>query len=119
MAEKHSRMTSQGRFYWWTHRLWELSQDLPIITVDIGSIKEFEQNCWFFMLEDATCKAVARHAQRIFQADLSYPIILSAEGFLMDGGHHVSKAWLNGMTEINAVRFEVDPEPDWIVPLKV
>ena len=117
MAEKHSRMTEKSRYYWWTQRLWELSQDLPIITVEIGSIKEFEQNCWFFTLEDATCKAVARHAQRIFQADLSYPIILSAEGFLMDGGHRISKAWLNGMTEINAVRFEIDPEPDWIEPL--
>ncbi len=118
MAEKHSRMTEKGRCYWWTQRLWELSQDLPIISVDISSIKEFEQNCWFFTLEDATCKAVARHAQRIFQANLSYPIILSAEGFLMDGGHRLSKAWLNGMTQINAVRFEVDPEPDWVEALE-
>jgi hypothetical protein len=36
----------------------------------------------------------------------------------MDGGHHLSKAWLNGMTEINAVRFEVDPTPDWIEALE-
>ena len=110
MAEKHSRITLQGRFYWWTQRLWELSQDLPIIT--------FEQNCWFFTLEEATCKAVAAHAQRIIRADLSYPIILSAQGFLMDGGHRLSKAWLNGMTQINAVRFEIDPEPDWIEALE-
>jgi hypothetical protein len=118
MAEKHSRMTEKGRLYWWTQRLWELSRELPIIAIEIGSIQEFEQNCWFFTLEDATCKAVARHAQRIFQADLSYPIILSAEGFLMDGGHRLSKAWLNGMTEINAGRFKVDPEPDWIEALE-
>jgi hypothetical protein len=118
MAEKHSRLTSQGRYYWWTERLWKLSQGLPLTSVKIDSIKEFEQNCWFFKLEQATCKAVAHHAQRIIQADLSYPIILSAEGFLMDGGHRLSKAWLNGMTEINAVRFEIDPEPDWIESLE-
>jgi diguanylate cyclase (GGDEF)-like protein len=49
----------------------------------------------------------------IQKADLSYPVILSADGRLMDGGHRISKAWLSGLTTINAVRFPVDPEPDY------
>jgi hypothetical protein len=32
----------------------------------------------------------------------------------MDGGHRISKAWINGETTIKAVRFTVDPEPDYI-----
>ncbi len=30
----------------------------------------------------------------------------------MDGGHRVVRAWLDGKTEIDAVRFPEDPEPD-------
>ena len=41
-------------------------------------------------------------------------MILSADGRLMDGGHRVAKAWLSGTTTIEAVRFSVDPEPDYI-----
>jgi hypothetical protein len=50
----------------------------------------------------------------MFAADLSYPIILAASGRLMDGGHRIGKAWMEGRTTIAAVRFEADPEPDWI-----
>jgi hypothetical protein len=47
---------------------------------------------------------------------LRYPIILSADGGLMDGGHRVCKAWMLGHTEISAVQFPQDPEPDYILP---
>jgi hypothetical protein len=50
--------------------------------------------------------------QRIQAADLSIPIILSADGHVMDGMHRVAKAWLLGLTEIQAVQFPQDPEPD-------
>lgn len=45
-----------------------------------------------------------------------YPVILSADGRLMDGGHRIAKAWLSGATTISAVRFTTDPEPDYIQP---
>jgi hypothetical protein len=32
----------------------------------------------------------------------------------MDGGHRVAKAWLAGRLTVDAVCFEVDPEPDWV-----
>ena len=63
-----------------------------------------------------TCRAVAEHARRIEAADLSHPIILASDGALMDGGHRIAKAWLMGMTEVDAVRFEVDPAPDRVEP---
>ncbi|MCB0105839.1 MAG: hypothetical protein KDE53_08015, partial [Caldilineaceae bacterium] len=51
--------------------------------------------------------------QRILDADLNYPIILSAEGYLMDGGHRIAKAYLAGIPTISAVQFLQDPEPDY------
>ena len=72
-------------------------------------------DCWFVGRNVPTCRAVAEHARRIQNADLSYPVILAADGHLMDGGHRIAKAWLYGETDVLAVRFEVDPAPDWIV----
>jgi len=115
MPGKHSHMTEQGRATWYTERLWELSRTLPIQDVSIGSIAAFDQDCWFGPDTPPTCRAVALHAQRIQNADLSYPIILSASGNLMDGGHRLAKAWLLGHECIRAVQFVTDPEPDYIV----
>lgn len=71
-------------------------------------------NCWFGPDLPPTCRAVAEHARRIQEARRDHPIILSADGGLMDGGHRVAQAWLAGDTRISAVRFAVDPEPDWV-----
>jgi hypothetical protein len=88
---------------------------LPVRTIAIDQIAEFDQDCWFGT-HIPTCRAVAEHARRIRDADLTYPIILSSNGGLMDGGHRIGKAWLEGLTEIRAVQFVVDPEPDYVVP---
>ncbi|WP_129668054.1 hypothetical protein [Phytoactinopolyspora endophytica] len=113
MPERHSRPVPGGRAVFLTARLWELAKDLPIERVPIDAIREFDQDCWFDG-EPATCRMVARHVERIQQADLNYPVILSADGRLMDGGHRIAKAWLSGAATIDAVRFRVDPEPDYI-----
>lgn len=115
MPEKHSHLVAGGRGYWWTERLWDLARGLPVITVSIDDIQEFDMDCWFNGVAP-TCREVATHARRINQADLSHPVILAADGRLMDGGHRVAKAWLQGQTEVSAVQFADDPEPDWITP---
>jgi hypothetical protein len=116
VAQKHSRLTAKGRYVWYTERLWQLSKHLPSKTVSIESVPEFDTNCWFDDKNPPTCRAVAAHAKRIYEADLSHPIILSAEGFLMDGGHRLAKAWLLGLKEVRAVQFETNPEPDEVRP---
>ena len=40
-------MVQGGRGHWWTDRLWVESADLPIVTVPIDSIAEFDMDCWF------------------------------------------------------------------------
>lgn len=113
--ETHSHHVPGGRGHWLTERLWTESAGLPVTTVAIDDIPEFDKDCWF-RGGAATCRAVAEHARRIGAADLSYPVILSASGGLMDGGHRVAKAYLQGASTVAARRFVTDPEPDWIVP---
>jgi probable phosphoglycerate mutase len=92
-------------------RLWELAKSLPTKRVPLEQIKELDEDCWFGG-KAPTLRQVGEHARRIHNADFSHPIILNAAGGLMDGGHRVVKAWLDGKTEIEAVQFDSDPEPD-------
>ncbi|MGO9877717.1 MAG: chromosome partitioning protein ParB [Acidimicrobiia bacterium] len=113
--ETHSHVVSGGRGHWWTDRLWAASADLPVQTVPIDSIAEFDLDCWFHG-RGPTCREVAEPARRINAADLTYPVILAADGSLMDGGHRIAKAYLLGEQHVQARRFVTDPTPDWIVP---
>ena len=115
--EKHTRPLSDGRRgLWWTDRLWALAADLPTIPVRLDDIPEVDQDCWFPPRHAPSIREVAGHVKRIIEADLAYPVILCAEGRLMDGGHRVAKALIDGANEIGAVRFRVTPEPDEVLP---
>lgn len=115
MPETHSHTVPAGRAFWITEKLWRAAEGLPVTRVALSAIAEFDQNCWFGERHAPTCRAVAEHARRIQDADLAYPIILSADGRLMDGGHRLAKAWLRGDSDIAAVRFVADPTPERIV----
>ncbi|MBA4012520.1 MAG: chromosome partitioning protein ParB [Phenylobacterium sp.] len=108
-------MADGRRGLWWTDRLWALSADLPVEQVKLSEIGEFDLDCWFQDRHVPSVRNVAEHARRIFDADLAYPVIICAEGRLMDGGHRLAKAWMEGREEIAAVRFRQTPEPDEIL----
>ena len=111
----HSRIISDQRTIWDVNRLVRLSTSLPVKEVSLSEINELDECFWFG--EDnagATCRQVAEHALLINETDLKYPIILSADGGVMDGMHRVAKALIEGRESIKAVQFELDPEPDYI-----
>jgi ribonuclease HI len=108
----HSTTVDGETLVWNVERLWEAARDLPVRPVLLDSVSEcLDADCWFGG-QAPTGRQVAEHARRIYEADFSHPIILSASGQLMDGGHRIARAWLEGRTEIDAVRFEHDPVPD-------
>jgi hypothetical protein len=115
MKQFHNRTTKEGKLVWDVDRLVRLAKDLPTKTIPLARIREFEEVYWFDDQYRPTCRAVVSHLQRIQEANLSSPIILSADGHVMDGMHRVAKAWLLGLTEIQAVQFLQDPEPDQIL----
>ena len=115
MPENHSHTVPGGRGHWWTENLWRAAAALPVHQVAIADVAEVDADCWFRGVAP-TLREVADHARRIEAADLSYPIILAADGRLMDGGHRLARALIDGRTHIAAVRFETDPTPDRLVP---
>ena len=111
----HLRQSEYGLLIWDVDRLVELSKDLPRQEVPLSEIRELDEPYWFGLKSDRpTCRAVANHARLIGEADLRYPIILCAEGRVMDGMHRVAKAYVEGRETIKAVRLTETPEPDYV-----
>ncbi|MFC1679154.1 hypothetical protein ACFL2T_02960 [Elusimicrobiota bacterium] len=82
--------------------------------MSLDSIREIDEPFWFGDRNDkATCRAIVEHMRLTKETDLSFPIILSADGRLMDGMHRVAKALLEGRETIEAVKFVQDPKPDY------
>lgn len=117
IKHKHSRIINGQRHVWDVEKLWKLSENLAVTTIQIDSIKELDQDCWFGYGSTTlpTIRNVAKHCKRIIEADMQYPILLTADGQLVDGGHRIAKAYLNGQTEIDAVFLDDLPAADFIV----
>jgi hypothetical protein len=111
----HFRDSPQGLRAWSVHRLVELSRDLIREDVPLSAIRELDEPFWSSGKEDPlNCREIANHARLISECDLIFPIILSSDGRVMDGMHRVCKAFNLGLETIEAVRFTVDPEPDYV-----
>jgi len=96
---------------WYTERLWRLAQDLPVKSVPISAIAALDEPVWFGEVKP-TCRREAEHAKRMQSVSFEHPIILSAEGWVMDGMHRVCKALLLELDTIQPVQFPCTPEPD-------
>ncbi|RZG83633.1 hypothetical protein EXE10_10755 [Acinetobacter sp. WCHAc060033] len=109
----HFRQVGDDTCIWDVYRLVELSQNVPTIEILLTEIRELNESYWFPDIYPTT-QQIIDHIQLVQDADLKYPIIVCAEGRVMDGMHRVAKAKLQGQLTIQAVKFEVTPQPDFI-----
>lgn len=118
MTRRIDRTTQKvGEKYhvWYTERLWEATKDLPVIDVEIESLKHLDGVCWFDDDFPPTLRNVVEHFVRMERVDTDYPIILDPNGQLFDGAHRVAKAMARGQSTIQAVQMTQVPPPDEIV----
>ena len=108
----HFRSSPDGLLAWDVDRLVALTEPMPVVQVPLAAIRELDEAYWFDHGNAPTCRAVAEHARLIDEADLRYPIILSADGGVMDGMHRVAKALIQKVDRLPAKRFVQDPAPD-------
>ena len=100
---------------WDVDRLVALAADLPVDDVLLSSIPDIDSAYWFAADDaPATVRDVVGHMELINAADLAYPVILGVDGRVMDGMHRIAKALLQGEKTVRAVRFAVEPEPDYV-----
>ncbi|ENX32574.1 hypothetical protein F889_03357 [Acinetobacter colistiniresistens] len=109
----HFRVVGKDTYIWDVHHLVELTKTFVIKKVVLADIQELNEAYWF-PDQYPTTQQIIEHFQLIQDADQSYPIILCAQGRVMDGMHRVAKASLLQQKDILAVQFEQTPEPDFI-----
>jgi hypothetical protein len=107
------RPTPRGFSAWDVDRLVRLTESFPRRRVALSDIREFAEP-WFGPGEPPTWRALVEHVKLMDAADLSFPIILAADGAVMDGMHRLAKALKAGHADIEAVQFVVDPPPDYL-----
>jgi len=114
-AQYHFRSSPHGLCAWDVGRLIQLSSALVRERVPLSAIRELDEPYWTGGPDQRlTCREVVEHARLMLECDLGFPVILSSDGRVMDGMHRICKALLDGLDEIEAVRFVQDPEPDYV-----
>ena len=98
---------------WDLDDIWALSTKLELTAVHVDCLWKNYKDAWCWQWEDEQInnEFFLHHMNRVMEADLNYPIILSEEGLIFDGVHRLVKAKFLGHTEIYAVKFSKDPEP--------
>lgn len=94
---------SDGDYTWRVSTLWKLVEGQEPKKVKLKSLPKFDARVWANSIRHVSTAWILDHARRINEADLSYPIILSPLGEVMDGCHRIEKARRDGLEEIDAV----------------
>ena len=114
-TQYHFRRSARGLCAWNVHRLIEQSSSLVRKRIPLSAIRELDEPYWANeRTHPLTCREIVGHARLMLDCDLAYPVILSSDGRVMDGMHRIGKALREGRSDIDAVRFLIDPEPDYI-----
>lgn len=112
-SQIHSMLRDGHRRTWRVPRLWALAAELPAFDHPIDAFAElFDLDVWFGDRHRPTVGRVLEHMARIEAADLSHPVILSADDVVMDGMHRICRARLLGHATVRCVRFDPTPPPD-------
>ena len=110
----HFRQSDRGLLAWDVLRLIELTKKNQVVQVPLSEIRELRETYWFGLGALPITEDIAQHAKQIYEAELSYPIILCPEGRVMDGMHRVCKAHLEKRKFISAVKLTELHEPDYV-----
>lgn len=111
----HFRDVGGRMFVWDVRKLLKAAARLPVIDVALDDIRELDESYWFETTKQpATCRSVGDHMKLVQAADLSFPILICAEGRVMDGMHRVVKAYIEGQQSITARQLPVTPPPDYV-----
>jgi len=102
---------SNGEETWDVKDLWAAAEGIEPVWLSLDEVVDIEE-----LLDSHTWSAgplsvreILDHLNRIENADLSYPIILTPEGFIGDGCHRLIRAWREGREGIHVVQLEAMP----------
>ncbi|MGD9785800.1 MAG: hypothetical protein AB7E80_05290 [Hyphomicrobiaceae bacterium] len=106
--------------FWRMRTIWAAAEGGAVVAVRIDELSILDEVVWFGGPRDVrpTVRKVAERARDIFAADISFPIIMTSAGEVLDGAHRIARAYLQGLETLSAIVIDDWPEPDGFVPAK-
>tara|TARA_E500000331_G_scaffold348524_1_gene390260 strand:+ start:1035 stop:1388 length:354 start_codon:yes stop_codon:yes gene_type:complete len=98
---------------WDLNYIWKKSKILTPDSIKVETLwndRYAEAWCWQHNDEIINNEFFLHHLERVMKADLTYPIILSEEDYILDGVHRLMKAKYLGLPEILYIKFKKDPD---------
>lgn len=117
MAGKYAESDGKTKKIWHVDRLWKLAEDIEPVKIPIEDIVGVDAVTWFSEEQRPTVRSVAQHAKRIYEADLSYPPLLTEDKKVFDGMHRIARHLLLGHSHLEVKIFPENPPPDEVVDL--
>ena len=103
--------------YWRMPTIWAAAEGKSQISVAIEDLNILDAVVWFGGPKNVepTIRRIAEHARDIFSADLSYPIIMTESGDVLDGAHRIARAYIESLQNIAAVVLDDWPPADGVL----
>jgi hypothetical protein len=103
--------------FWRMPTIWSAAAGKPTIHLTLEDLGILDDVVWFGgpNAVQPTVRRIAGHTRDICNADLSYPIIVTKSGVVLDGAHRIAKAYIQGLQTIPAVIIDDWPPPDGFV----
>ncbi len=118
--QKYVEINDNVKSTWFIERIWQLSESLPVEEIPIAQINGPDEVTWFNLDGPLpTCREVAMHCQRINNADISYPVILTSDYRVFDGMHQIAKKIMMGEQTVLVMRFRQNPQAYEVVELEI
>jgi len=96
---------------WDVEELWKAAAGLEPVLMPVAEVADLEEILDSHTWSDGplTVREILDHVDRMADADLTYPIILTPEGWIGDGVHRLMKAWREGVERVLVVRLREMP----------
>ena len=108
VPREHS--TTHNGTTWQVSDLHKLTKDMPHEDVSLSEFDGYlNKKLPWGKKKDLTFKRLLEHLDRVDNADLNYPILVTPEGRLYDGTHRLIKALRDKQDTIKAIRFATEP----------
>jgi len=102
---------SDGAFTWDVKDLWNAAEGIEPVSMPVSYILNIEQflDSHSWSAGKMSVREILDHAERIDNADLSYPILLTPDGCVADGCHRIVKAIKMGIESLPVIRLKKMP----------
>lgn len=103
-------MYSDGEHSWADADLWAAAGECPVVYRRVSELI-LDERIYSTQVSDGRLSDLLLDVRRAIAADLSYPVILTPDGWLCDGAHRILKAIIVGAKELPVVTLDSMPEP--------